>query len=167
MPTTANFGWTTPVEDGSPGVWDTILNDLADAIDASLQTVKTTADAALPLAGGTVTGEVTFKTTRLDPVDKGAMSGAVTLDLDDANYFYGTKTGAVTFTFSNFVSAKVEFFVLEMDNTAAGAITWPAAVVWDLDTPPTIDSADVQTFVFWSRDGGTVIHGKLVHQSAT
>lgn len=60
MPTTLNYGWTTPTPDGSSGTWDDILNAAFVSADADLFTVQTTANAALPAAGGTVTGDVTF-----------------------------------------------------------------------------------------------------------
>lgn len=167
MPTTTNFGWTIPTLNGDPGIWDTILNDAFEEVDTDVKAIQTTANAAMPKAGGVFTGAVELKTVTAGIVDKGAMSGAVTLDLSTANFFHGTKTGAVTFTFSNWVASKAHFFLVEIDNTAAGSITWPGAVQWDQDTAPTIDSADTQTFVFWSRDGGTTIRGKLVHQAAS
>lgn len=167
MPTTTNFSWTTPVEDGSPGTWDTILNTLADDIDGDLNTVKTTADAALARAGGTMTGNLKLLTATGTVVNKGSMSGTVDLDLDNGNYFYGVKAGAITtLTFSNWTSGELEFLMWEVDNDAAGAITWPSEVEWDQDTAPTIDSADHQIFLFWSRDGGTTVYGKLVHQAS-
>jgi hypothetical protein len=44
MPTTANYEWTTPVEGGSTGVWDTILNAAFDDIDEDLFAVDERVD---------------------------------------------------------------------------------------------------------------------------
>jgi hypothetical protein len=43
MADTTNYGWTKPTEGGSTGVWDTILNEALDDIDAQMKIV---ADAA-------------------------------------------------------------------------------------------------------------------------
>jgi hypothetical protein len=47
MPTTTNYGWTTPTIDGSTGTWDTILNALFTEADADLKAVEDKADDAL------------------------------------------------------------------------------------------------------------------------
>ena len=46
MADTANYGWTKPTVSGSSGAWGTLLNTMADDIDASLKTVDDAADAA-------------------------------------------------------------------------------------------------------------------------
>lgn len=169
MPTTTNFGWTTPTEDGSPGTWDTILNTAFQAIDTNLQTVKTTADAALPKAGGTMTGNLGGLTADWTVVNKGNMTGAVELDLATSDYFYGVRTGLVTLTFANWpASGRVEYVVFEVDNNNVAGMTFPAAVLWDtLVTAPNIHPTDTQVFLFWSRDAGTTIRGKLLYQRSS
>lgn len=160
MPTTDEFGWTVPTVGGSAGTWGDELNDLFDDdIEGTVKTVKDTADAALPKAGGTMTGSVDVKTALYTPVNKGNLSGAVTFDLDAANVFYGTVTGAVTsVTFSGLTSGKAEFWVIEITNGATANIAWPSSVKWDGGTAPTLQTSGVDVLVFYSRDGGTTIH---------
>jgi hypothetical protein len=65
--TTANYNWTKPEVGASSDTWGAKINADLDAIDARMKTVSdaaaaaaAVAAAALPLAGGTVTGQVTF-----------------------------------------------------------------------------------------------------------
>lgn len=170
MPTTANFSWTTPVEDGSPGTWDTILNTLADAIDTDLNTVKTTADAAMPKAGGAFTGNVDHKTGTITVSDLGAISGAETVDLNDANYFTCQRGGGITtFTFDNYPSSgKTEFFLIEVDNNGELlGIVWPTEVKWHDNSEPAQQVNGYQIFLFWTNDGGTTVFGKLVYENTS
>lgn len=169
MPTTTNFAWTTPVDGGSPGVWGGILNAAFAAADASLQLVKVTADAALPKAGGTLTGEVGVKTANAVVSSLGSVSGAVTLDLANADYFKVIRANAITFTFTGWpVSGLVEFVIVEIDcNGNIQGVNWPAAVKWDGGTAPTVQINGFQTYLFWSNDAGTTIFGKQIYYNST
>jgi len=170
MPATDVFGWTMPTVGGSPGTWGQELNDMFDDdIEGTVNTVKTTADAALPIAGGTLTGELKILTEVLTIVNSGSLTGAIAFDMDTAEYFYGTVTGNVTgITFSNIVaSGSVEFFTLELTNGGAFTITWPAAVKFDGGVEPTLQSAGVDVIVFWSRDGGTTIRAVQSYSAAS
>lgn len=169
MPDTDVFAWTMPTEGGDPGTWDTILNALVDDdIEGTVSTVKTTADAAMPKAGGTFTGETVMHSTPSTVVDKSNMSGTVTLDLDNGEAFYGTMTGAVTtFAISNWTNAKLQTVVFEITNGGTAAWTWPAAVKWDGGTAPTFQSSGVDEVVFTSRDGGTTIRGRHTYSNTS
>ena len=170
MPATDVFGWTMPTVGGSPGTWGQELNDLFDNdIEGDVSTIKTTADAALPVAGGTMTGELKILTETLTLVNSGNLTGAIAFDMDTAEYFYGTVTGNVTgITFNNLVaSGSVEFFTLELLNGAAFTITWPAAIVWDGGIEPTLQAAGTDVIVFWTRDGGTTIRASQSYSAAT
>ena len=158
---TTNFGWTLPTEGGDAGVWDTGLNDAFQEVDDDANTIKTTADAAMPKAGGTFTGEIVIHESAHDLSDLGNMSGTVTLDLDNGEWFYGTMTGAVTtFSITNWTASKGQVVTMEITNGGTAAWTWPAAIVWDGDTDPTFQSSGVDEVVFTSRDGGTTIRGR-------
>lgn len=165
MPTTANFGWTTPVVGGSSGTWGTILNDLFDDIDEDLATVEDTAGDAMPVAGGTFTGSVGFERTTCEGFNAGSISGAVAIRVDDSDAFGGrdfqwaTITGDTTFTFAGAWPSDVTLLTLELTNGGAHAITWPAAVVWDGGAEPTLLSSGVDIITFYSRDAGTTVRG--------
>lgn len=171
MPTTANFGWTTPVDGGSPGVWGALLNTVFDDIDSDLNTVKTTADAAMPKAGGAFTGNVDHVTGTMTVSDLGSGNGAQTVDLDDANYFkiQHTSGASITFTFSNYpASGKAEFWMVEVDrNGVVQGMIWPSEVEWHDDTTPTAQVNGFQIFLFWTVDGGTTVYGKLVYENTS
>ena len=158
---TPNFGWIEPIDGGSAGTWGTLLNDIFDAQDTDLQAVKDTADAALPKAGGVMTGQIEVKTERYATVAKGNLSGAVTMDFSAGSFQRGTVTGNVTsVTFTNFpASGKVGYLTLELTNGGAHTITWPGAVKWDGDGVPTLRAAGVDVLVFYSRDNGVTIRG--------
>lgn len=55
---TPNFDWILPEVGADTNAWGTHLNSNWSALDTMLKTVQTTAEDALPLAGGTMTGAV-------------------------------------------------------------------------------------------------------------
>src|SRR5262245_20908565 len=71
MPTnTPNYNLTKPDVSGSGNAWGGLLNSDLDTLDTVIKTVETSAataqaaaNAAMPLAGGTFSGAVTFGTT--------------------------------------------------------------------------------------------------------
>lgn len=169
MPATDVFSWSMPTVGGSPGTWGQELNDLFDDdIEGTVSGIKTTADAAMPIGGGTFTGEVKILTESITLVNKGNLSGAITLDLDVAEYQYGTVTGNITgWTFNNLVSSgSVEFFTLELTNGGAFTVAWPAAVKWDGGVDPTLQVSGVDVMIFWTRDGGATVRASQSYSAA-
>jgi hypothetical protein len=60
MPTyTSNYSIPKPTNNGDATTWGTYLNSGMDIIDSTVKSVSTVANAALPLAGGTLTGGLT------------------------------------------------------------------------------------------------------------
>lgn len=90
--TTVNYGWTMPEVGASPATWGTKLNDFMGkttgvlGVDAVLKAVSNVANAALPQAGGTVTGELIYNRLRSVPV---ALTNgtSVTVDLSAGDMF--------------------------------------------------------------------------------
>lgn len=99
---TTNYGLILPEVGGSNGSWGTKLNtDLTD-IDTELKAVSDVAAAALPKAGGTLTGPV--KDTIVAVASAGNGVETLTLDLALGNVFLVTigHTGLKTLQLSNF-----------------------------------------------------------------
>ena len=88
--------------------------------------------------------------------------GANAVNCSAGNYFTKTITGATTFTFTNVPTGVAYTFTMEVTLNGSNAITWPAAVKWPADTPPTITDGKTQLFVFLTDDGGTRWRGSSV-----
>ena len=157
MADTTNFAWAKPTVGGSVGAWGTVLNALFDDQDTDLNTVKTTADAALPRAGGTLTGRLYVKTDKYVVHNLGAsVSGAKAIDLSTGQYHYGTISGDTTFSFSNVpATGAAIFLILELTNGGAHTITWPASVKWPHGSVPALTVSGVDVLTLFTRDGGT------------
>lgn len=163
MAVTTNYGWTIPTVGGDSGAWGTILNTLFNAIDAALFSLSSTVDGKLPKAGGTMTGGLITTITAGGRSDLGAVSGATALDQSGAQAFTATLAGATTFSFPNPVTGAVsQGFSLLLTNGGAFAVTWPASVVWNGGTVPTLTVAGTDRLVFISDDAGTTWHGVVV-----
>ena len=159
---TTNFGWVMATEGGSSGTWDTLINavlgadsgEAIDGIDEVLGNVKTTADAALSRAGGSMTGEIDLLTERYTVVNS-ADTGTVTLDLNAANFFHIAPSGTVTVAFNNVpASPDAVFIQIEFTNGASQTVNWPPSVDWPGGTAPTL-TAGVDLITGYTRDGGT------------
>src|SRR5690348_7097796 len=130
---------TVPTVGGSSGTWGTTLNTAVGTLYTNDSNLKATADAALPLAGGTMTGNVDLTTATMATTAKGSVSGAVTLDLSASDHFSLTVGGAITgITLSNVpASPKVAVLILEITNGGAFAITWPTSFKFPSDRKST------------------------------
>ncbi len=139
-----------------------------DSTDYATAAQGATADAALPKAGGTVTGTVVFEAAITE--DAVTLTGTTTtIDLATATNFVHTLTGATTYTFSNpATTGNATAFTLKIiQDSTARAITWPASVDWAGGTAPTLTatSGGVDVFVFYTIDGGTTYYGFTAGQA--
>tara|TARA_B100002019_G_scaffold100448_1_gene86541 strand:+ start:1694 stop:3319 length:1626 start_codon:yes stop_codon:yes gene_type:complete len=105
------------------------------------------------VAGSTFIGVVTA-----------AQSGTTTIDLSLGNIIYFTQDTNTTVAFANTESVQVVDFIRDKDATTdARTITWPASIIWNGGTEPTlIDSSqagDVQIFKLITRDQGVTWYG--------
>jgi hypothetical protein len=90
----------------------------------------------------------------------GNTSTLATFDLETANFFSATSTGATTWAFSNPI-ASGDFcgFVAELANGGAHPQYWPAAVDWPGGAAPALTASGKDILVFVTRDAGTTWHG--------
>lgn len=84
---------------------------------------------------------------------------ASAVDCSTGNYFTKTASGALTWTFTNVPASRAFAFALALTNGGAGTQTWPAAVVWNSGTAPTLQTSGTDILVFITSDGGTTWRG--------
>lgn len=157
--TTTNFGYTKPTVGSDSGTWGDVTNDNWDAIDGDLHGVKTTADAALPAGGGTMTGPLVAQAYSVTRVAKGNVSGAVSLDLSLGNYFTMTVTGDISgISFTNVpVSGQATPIILEITNGGAHTITYGSAFKFPSGTAPVLTSSGVDILGFVTHDAAATV----------
>jgi hypothetical protein len=147
--------------------------------DAVLTSTTTTAGAALPKAGGTLSGEIVAADQIISaPVLKdigetcvaNATSGSTdTISLTDGNVHNVTLTANCTFTFSappaSGTSGSFTLF-LNQDGTGSRTATWPGSVKWAGGTAPTLTTTASRTdiLVFTTIDAGTIWYGAVSGQ---
>ena len=128
----------------------------------------------LPLAGGTMTGNIVGGDTTVSAVnlkDFGIVNNAIggtgggTQDIDltlGNNVVATVDTSANTFTFSNpTASDELCGFTLFLTNGGSQTVNWPAAVDWASATAPTLTTSGLDILVFTTTDGGTIWHGMV------
>lgn len=141
------------------------------ARDAVLTSTTTTATAALPKAGGTLTGGLSGTTGTFSGVlmgeslqeDYDSLSGtSPSPDADNAGAFSLTTSGNTTFTFGSVTSGRSVGFLVELTAGGTHTVTWPSSVDWAGGSAPDAPaSGEKDVLVFWTRDGGTTWHGFL------
>ena len=122
--------------------------------------------AALPLAGGTMSGETIFAdqlATRAEIKDysetKVAMA-AHAVDISLGNVQTYTLSGDQTLTFTNpSPTGKSCSFTLLVTNGGSAALTWPTAVDWAGGSQPTLTTSGLDILVFTTIDAGTTWYG--------
>jgi len=119
------------------------------------------------LPANVVMGNLTanFKTTK-DFITASSVSGAVTVNLNDSNWFRYTLTGPTTFTFINAPSnglAVTFSLILIQDGTGGRTVTFANTVYWSggLIPPKTTGSSSKDLWTFTSYDGGSTYVGTL------
>ena len=165
---TTNYGWDLPTVAGSSGAWGTALNaifgDDSTGIDAVVKAISDVADAALPATGGTMTGELVTLTQTFTISALGNIVTTQALDLDAANFFTATVTGAVTLSFSN-VPAGAVFVVFEITNGGTN-VSWPASVKWPGGSAPSLTASGVDVVTLYTIDAGTTWRATLAQEDS-
>jgi hypothetical protein len=155
MPNTTNFGWALPDVGASDGAWGTILNTALGEVDADLDAVKDTADAALPKAGGTMTGRVDLHSATQQRTSLGTVTGAVALDLSDAQAFDFTAGAAPVLSVTNVPAGDVIVGLMLRVTNGGSKITWPATFRWPAGSAPALTSSGTDIVVAVTFDGGS------------
>ena len=128
--------------------------------------------AALPLAGGTLTGTLTMgdqivlKPEIKDYSEtKTALSAAATVDIDleNGNVFTITPDQNTTFTFSNPspTGKSCAFTLVWTQGGSDRTIAWPASVDWAGGSAPDVTSGSgkIDIYTFFTLDAGTIWYG--------
>jgi hypothetical protein len=134
-------GWALPTDGGSANTWGSILNDTTfPAIDTDVTSVEATADAALPKAGGTMTGELALKVATTPITALGSVSGNVNLDCTLGHVFTLTCTAATTLVLQSVPAGVALGILVKVTNGAAGTFTHPTGTLWAAGAAPTMSS---------------------------
>jgi len=154
---------TLVVHDGSTA------GGFALARESALTTTTATAAAALPKAGGVVTGLVNMSDQIVQrPVlkDYGEVKVAMSahaVDLSLGNVQTYTLSGGQTLTFTNpSASGTACSFTLIVTNGGSATLTWPTSVDWPAATAPALTASGVDILFFTTCDGGTTWYGTAV-----
>jgi hypothetical protein len=122
--------------------------------------------AALPLAGGTLSGTVNAADQILqrpvmkDYAETKVAMAAHAVDLALGNVQTYTLSGNQTLTFTNPpASGSAGSFTLLVTNGASATLTWPTSVDWAGGTAPTLTASGVDVLTFLTVDGGTIWYG--------
>jgi hypothetical protein len=162
---TTNYGWNLPDVAGDAGAWGGLLNTILEDIDDKLYTADGLADAALPLAGGNLSGHVEHFTGHTVGGSIATGSGTKTIDLSAANFWVqaGALSGAVTIDVTNPQSSSGDFecvilFPRNLGN--ASSVTWKkdgsAMTLWWQDgVEPTWTTSGYDVIVLFTYDGGS------------
>lgn len=159
---TTNYSWDLPTIDGSTNTWgeelNAIIGDDVTGIDAVVKAVSDVADAALPKAGGSMTGVLTLASGGVIR-EVAELISASQIDWSKGNFFYKTIAGATTFTFANMPSSgTAQFITVELTNAGTN-VSWPASVDWQDGVAPTFTASGKDIVTFYTRDGGTTVIG--------
>ena len=139
------------------------------ARESDLTTTTATAAAALPKAGGVVTGlvnmsdQIVQRPVIKDYAETKVAMAANAVDLSLGNVQTKTISGAQTLTFTNPpASGSAGSFTLILTNGGSATVTWPTTVDWPAATAPTLTASGVDVLFFTTIDGGTIWYGTAV-----
>ena len=148
------------------------INSLSSNAQTQITDTVTVANAALPKAGGTMTGTLQLADQILQRPEikdysetKIAVAAAATVDLDmtSANVFTVTADQNTTFTFSNPSPSgrSCSFTLVWTQDSSDRTITWPNSVKWAGGSAPDVTSGSgkIDIYTFFTLDAGTIWYG--------
>jgi len=131
------------------------------------------------IAGATLSGAVTGADQIMSAVthkdyaetcaENAAVTGTVSIDLNNGNVHSVTLTGNATLTFDNPVAtgdSSSFTLIVKQDGTGSRTITWPGSVAWAAATAPTLTTTanKFDVLAFTTVDGGTRWFGFVAGQ---
>lgn len=115
---------------------------------------------ASPAFTGTLSGEAISVQHSSNIVSNlGNISGAVTLNLANADVFTCTIIGGTTFSFSGMTPNACNIVVVKITNGAGYTVAWPTQVTWFSGSAPTLKTFGEDVVAFFTADGGTKWYG--------
>ena len=123
--------------------------------DGILTSTTTTADAALPKAGGTMTGAL-----RHDQEDLSAAGGTLAVNLSNANNFKITMTAATTLSFSNVEAGRFGNLIFVQDATGGYSFTLPAICKTPVNGASIVQSTganEISILSYYVVDANTIL----------
>jgi len=148
------------------------INTLSSNAQTQITNTVTVANAALPKAGGTMTGTLAMadatitrpEITDYSETKTALVAGAsVTCDIANGNVFTLTPDQNTTFVFSNPspTGKSCAFTLVWTQGGSDRTITWPASVDWAGGSAPdvTSGSAKIDIYTFFTMDNGTIWYG--------
>ena len=161
---------TLVVHDGSTAAGFALARESAlAATTTTAGNANTLAAAALPKAGGTMSGLVNMadqilqRTVLKDYGETKVAMAAHAVDLSLGNVQTYTLSGSQTVTFTNPpASGTAGSFTMIVTNGGSATLTWPTSVDWPAATAPTLTASGVDILFFTTCDGGTIWYGTAV-----
>jgi len=161
---------TLVVHDGSTaGGFPLARESALAATTTTAGNANTLAAAALPKAGGIVTGlvnmsdQIVQRPVLKDYGETKVAMAAHAVDLSLGNVQTYTLSGGQTLTFTNpSASGTACSFTLIVTNGGSATLTWPTSVDWPAATAPTLTASGVDVLFFTTCDGGTIWYGTAV-----
>jgi len=161
---------TLVVHDGSTAAGFALARESAlAATTTTAGNANTLAAAALPKAGGTMSGLVNMadqilqRTVLKDYGETKVAMAAHAVDLTLGNVQTYTLSGSQTVTFTNPpASGTAGSFTMIVTNGGSATLTWPTSIDWPAATAPTLTASGVDILFFTTCDGGTIWYGTAV-----
>jgi hypothetical protein len=148
------------------------INTLSSNAQTQITDTVTVANAALPKAGGTMTGTLAMadatitrpEITDYSETKTALVAGAsVTCDIANGNVFTLTPDQNTTFVFSNPspTGKSCAFTLVWTQGGSDRTITWPASVDWAGGSVPDVTSGSgkIDVYTFFTMDEGTIWYG--------